>query len=250
MLSHPDFLHTHVTTSFIGENPDLLAPPHSKDRAQKLLQFVAGVIVNGPEESLGAVGHPPSTVDPIVPKLSPVEPESGPSLRTTYLSDGPEAFAAAVRANTGLLVTDTTWRDAHQSLLATRLRTVDMLEIAPATKVALSKAYSLECWGGATFDVSMRFLKECPWDRLGRLREAVPDIPFQMLLRGANAVGYTSYPDNVVYKFCELAQSHGMDVFRVFDSVSCLDRFTTTLLPIHTYTPTHQHTYARTHTQR
>ncbi len=105
------------------------------------------------------------------------------------LAQGPEAFAAAVRANKGLLVTDTTWRDAHQSLLATRVRTIDMLNIAPATRVALSRAYSLECWGGATFDVSMRFLKECPWDRLGRLREAVPDIPFQMLLRGANAVG-------------------------------------------------------------
>ena len=107
------------------------------------------------------------------------------------------------------MITDTTWRDAHQSLLATRLRTVDMLNVAAPTRAALSNAYSLENWGGATFDVSMRFLGEDPWDRLGKMREAIPDVPFQMLLRGANAVGYTSYPDNAVFEFCRLAQSHG-----------------------------------------
>ena len=114
-------------------------------------------------------------------------------------------------------------RDAHQSLLATRMRTYDMLQIAPATTVALSNCYSLENWGGATFDVSLRFLRECPWDRLMQMREAVPDIPFQMLLRGANAVGYTSYPDNVVYDFCKTAKEAGMDVFRIFDSVNYLE---------------------------
>lgn len=129
----------------------------------------------------------------------------------------------AVRENQGLLVTDTTWRDAHQSLLATRLRTIDMLNIAEPTSVALRNCYSLECWGGATFDVAMRFLNECPWDRLALLREAVPDIPFQMLLRGANAVGYTSYPDNVVFEFCKLAKEAGMDVFRVFDSLNYIE---------------------------
>mmetsp|Transcript_28896 Transcript_28896/g.32467 ORF Transcript_28896/g.32467 Transcript_28896/m.32467 type:complete len:629 (-) Transcript_28896:1575-3461(-) len=118
---------------------------------------------------------------------------------------------------------DTTWRDAHQSLLATRLRTIDMLNIAPPTSVALAKCYSLECWGGATFDVSMRFLRECPWDRLADLREAVPNIPFQMLLRGANAVGYTSYPDNVNYEFCRMAKESGMDVFRIFDSINYIE---------------------------
>lgn len=104
------------------------------------------------------------------------------------------------------LLMDTTWRDAHQSLLATRLRTRDILTIAPATREALAGAYALECWGGATFDVALRFLRECPWDRLAAMREAVPDVPFQMLIRGANAVGYTSYPDNVVYKFMDVAR--------------------------------------------
>ena len=133
-------------------------------------------------------------------------------MKNIFDDDGPEAFAKAVRENKGLLITDTTWRDAHQSLLATRVRTVDMLNIADATKVALANAYSLENWGGATFDVALRFLRECPWDRLAAMREAVPDIPFQMLLRGANAVGYTSYPDNLVYDFCKTAKEAGMDV--------------------------------------
>jgi len=171
------------------------------------------VLVNGTDPSLGAdPTKPPSSVDPKLPDVHvfeaaeaaavAAEPAGKRSLRQTYLAEGATAFANAVRANDGLLVTDTTWRDAHQSLLATRVRTHDILKIAPATKVALRNAYSLECWGGATFDVSMRFLNECPWDRLGLMREAVPDIPFQMLLRGANAVGYTSYPDNAVYVCC------------------------------------------------
>ena len=128
-----------------------------------------------------------------------------------------------MRAKKSLLLTDTTWRDAHQSLLATRVRTTDLLKIAQPTSVALEDAYSIECWGGATFDVSMRFLRECPWDRLALLREKVPDIPFQMLLRGANAVGYTAYPDNAVFEFCDLAQKSGMDVFRVFDSLNYVE---------------------------
>jgi pyruvate carboxylase len=115
---------------------------------------------------------------------------------------------------------DTTWRDAHQSLLATRVRTRDLLASAPATREALAAAYSLEMWGGATFDVALRFLRECPWDRLDALRAAVPNIPFQMLLRGANAVGYTVYPDNAVQRFCEASVRHGIDVFRVFDSLN------------------------------
>lgn len=233
VLEHPDFVDGTVDTSFIADNPHLLQPVRSSNRAQKLLKFVAEMVVNGPPASLGAVGDAPSSVDPHVPVLevgpAPVDPHlvhqehpggPGSSLRQIYVHKGPEAFAKAVRGNKGLLVTDTTWRDAHQSLLATRMRTVDMLNIAPATNVALKNAYSLECWGGATFDVTMRFLHECPWERLARLREAVPDIPFQMLLRGANAVGYTSYPDNVVFTFCDLAKKMGMDVFRVFDSLN------------------------------
>jgi pyruvate carboxylase len=145
------------------------------------------------------------------------------SLKKIFDDHGPEAFAKAVRDHEGLLITDTTWRDAHQSLLATRLRTIDILNIADATSVALSHAYSLENWGGATFDVSLRFLRECPWDRLAAMREKVPNIPFQMLLRGANAVGYTSYPDNLVFEFCKVAKETGMDVFRVFDSVNYIE---------------------------
>ena len=201
VLPNDEFLHGTVDTGFIAENPDLLEPLKEQDRAQKLLHYIGNVIVNGVPKELGAVGSPPSSVDPYIPVIERKEPadeqQQRPSLKQVFDKSGPEAFAKAVRASNGLLITDTTWRDAHQSLLATRLRTRDMLDIAPATTVALQNAYSLECWGGATFDVAMRFLRECPWDRLGHLREAVPDIPFQMLLRGANAVGYTSYPDNV-----------------------------------------------------
>ena len=127
-----------------------------------------------------------------------------------------------MRRNQGTLITDTTFRDAHQSLLATRVRTQDLLKISPFVSHNFSNLYSLENWGGATFDVAMRFLHECPWERLQEMRKLIPNIPFQMLLRGANGVGYTNYPDNVVFKFCELAVEAGMDVFRVFDSLNYL----------------------------
>lgn len=223
VLAHPDFLYGTVDTGFIAANPHLLLPLRERDRAQKLLSYLGNVIVNGTPKELGAVGGPPSPVDPLVPEIPGAQSSPGRSLKQIFDEKGPAAFATAVRARQGLMITDTTWRDAHQSLLATRLRTTDMLKIAPATAVALRNCYSLECWGGATFDVAMRFLRECPWDRLAALREAVPDIPFQMLLRGANAVGYTSYPDNVVYQFCKLAKDNGMDVFRIFDSVNYIE---------------------------
>lgn len=125
--------------------------------------------------------------------------------RQIFKEQGPEAFAKAVRNHNGLLLMDTTYRDAHQSLLATRVRTHDLLNISPFVAHKFSQLYSIENWGGATFDVSLRFLHECPWERLEEMRSMIPNIPFQMLLRGANAVGYTNYPDNVVFKFCELA---------------------------------------------
>jgi pyruvate carboxylase len=167
--------------------------------------------------------------------------------RSIFLEKGPNEFAKAVRAHKALLLTDTTMRDAHQPLLATRVRTKDLATIAPATAHLMAPLYryksqlisaasqqlfrgrqltitiaaaSLEMWGGATFDVALRFLRECPWERLQMLREAVPNIPFQMLLRGANAVGYTNYPDNVVHRFCREAKVNGIDVFRVFDSLN------------------------------
>jgi len=222
VLQHPEFRYKYVTTSFIAQNPSLMEPLRSQNRGQKLLRFIADMIVNGPPDSLGATGPPPSLVDPIVPSIPPPS-DTTVSLKQIFDEKGPEAFAKAVRNSKAALVTDTTWRDAHQSLLATRVRTKDLLTIAPATANALHKAYSLECWGGATFDVSMRFLNECPWDRLEKLREAVPFVPFQMLLRGANGVGYTNYPDNVIYKFCQVAKDTGMDVFRVFDSLNDMD---------------------------
>lgn len=222
VLENDEFLDGVVDTGFIAANPYLLAPLKERDRAQKLLHYMAEVIVNGTPKSLGAVGPPPSVADPMIPTIEP-HPKKNRSLKEIFDHDGPEAFAKAVRRNDGLLITDTTWRDAHQSLLATRLRTIDMLNVAEPTAVALRNCYSMECWGGATFDVCMRFLKECPWDRLSTFRSAVPDIPFQMLLRGANAVGYTSYPDNVVYEFCKKAKETGMDVFRIFDSVNYIE---------------------------
>ncbi|KAI9875721.1 MAG: hypothetical protein M1823_007414, partial [Watsoniomyces obsoletus] len=142
--------------------------------------------------------------------------------KQTLDKEGPDGFAKAIRANKGCLIMDTTWRDAHQSLLATRVRTVDLCNIAAETSYALSNAFSLECWGGATFDVAMRFLYEDPWDRLRKMRKAVPNIPFQMLLRGANGVAYKSLPDNAIYHFCKQAKKNGMDIFRVFD---CLNDF-------------------------
>lgn len=205
MLANKDFVEGTVDTSFIGDNPSLVAQDASRDRGGKILKYVAEVIVNGPEESLGATGPKPAKTAqvPAAPIFDPVPVNSKKSLRQIYVDGGADAFAKAVRENEGLMITDTTWRDAHQSLLATRLRTKDILPITKATASVLSPgAYSLECWGGATFDVSMRFLRECPWERLGLLRERVPDVPFQMLLRGANAVGYTSYPDNAVFEFC------------------------------------------------
>lgn len=139
-----------------------------------------------------------------------------------FKEQGAEAFAKAVRNHKGLLLMDTTFRDAHQSLLATRVRTHDLLKISPFVTHNFSQLYSMENWGGATFDVALRFLHECPWERLEEMRKLIPNIPFQMLLRGANAVGYTNYPDNVVHKFCELSVQSGMDIFRVFDSLNYL----------------------------
>lgn len=233
VLQHPEFLNGTATTSFIDENPDLLKSGVAyvgQNRAQRLMSYLGDTVVNGCPAELGAnvrqFGAPPAELVPTVPTLErPTDATASKrSLRSIFKEDGPEAFARAVRNHEGLLLTDTTWRDAHQSLLATRVRTRDLTAIAPATAIALRNAYSIENWGGATFDCALRFLRECPWDRLAQMRELVgPDVPFQMLLRGANAVGYTAYPDNAIYKFCDLAVREGMDVFRIFDSLNYLD---------------------------
>ena len=226
VLRHPDFESANVWTSWVDDTKELFDFPLRKNRAQRLLHYLGDVVVNGP--GIPGMGPtPPARIEPVVPALSPdgMTPKSPPpqGWRDILVNLGPVAFAQAVRAHRGLLVTDTTWRDAHQSLLATRVRTRDLLAIAPATARLMAPLFSLECWGGATFDVSLRFLRECPWDRLERLREAVPNIPFQMLFRGANAVGYTSYPDNVVRAFARMAKDKGVDVFRVFDSLNYVE---------------------------
>mmetsp|Transcript_73816 Transcript_73816/g.210536 ORF Transcript_73816/g.210536 Transcript_73816/m.210536 type:complete len:1260 (+) Transcript_73816:108-3887(+) len=253
LLNHPEFINGAVSTTFIDENPSLLQIRDSSWRkefssyqtsqekvygVEKKLRYIAHLAVNGHPaalganpETLGKIRTPIAVPSDEAVALAAVEAASAaadvaerPSFRAILKKDGGEAMAKAIRAHTPLLITDTTWRDAHQSLLATRMRTEDIVKAAPATKAALgNQVFSLEMWGGATFDVSMRFLKECPWERLEALREAVPDVPFQMLLRGANAVGYTSYPDSLVYAFCEQAVKSGIDIFRVFDSLNYIE---------------------------
>jgi pyruvate carboxylase len=206
VLENQKFLTGTLDTYFIDEHPELFQFVPSQNRAQKLLNYVGDVLVNGPLTPLGT-DLKPAHVEPQVPAVDSGRQLSG--FREIITEQGPEAFAKAVRNHKGLLLMDTTFRDAHQSLLATRVRTHDLLKVSPYVAQNFSSLYSLENWGGATFDVAMRFLHECPWERLEEMRRVMPNIPFQMLLRGANAVGYTSYPDNVVYKFCELAVQTG-----------------------------------------
>ncbi|TGZ73309.1 hypothetical protein CRM22_001584 [Opisthorchis felineus] len=217
VFNNPIFLSGAVDTVFIDENPELFNLPVRKHRAQKLLRYIANVLVNGPSTVL-ATDLKPSHIEPHVPSVPNGKPTRG--WRDVILQSGPDGFAKAVRRHPHLLLMDTTMRDAHQSLLATRIRTFDIARISPFVAHAFPQFFSLENWGGATFDVSMRFLHECPWQRLEQLREAIPNIPFQMLLRGASAVGYKNYPDNVVDEFCKLAVKSGLDIFRVFDSLN------------------------------
>ncbi len=221
VLTHPRFLSGICDTAFVDETPELFRYPRRQNRAQRLLRYLGDLAVNGPQTPWMS-DQPPARITPVSPAV-PVDKDPPPGWRRILLEQGPTAFAQAVRANRGLLLTDTTWRDAHQSLLATRVRTIDLETVAPATSFVLSRAYSLEMWGGATFDVALRFLRECPWSRLERLRARVPNIPFQMLLRGANAVGYTNYPDNVVHRFVDLAHRRGIDVFRIFDCLNYVE---------------------------
>ncbi|XP_003704283.1 pyruvate carboxylase isoform X1 [Megachile rotundata] len=238
VLENQKFLSGNVDTYFIDENPQLFQFQPSRNRAQKLLNYLGSILVNGPSTPL-ATPLKPGDIKPHIPqialdfaKLAAAEENNDPDqpdvleppkgFRHIYKEKGPEAFAKAIRQHDGLLLMDTTFRDAHQSLLATRVRSHDLLMISPFVAHKFNNLYSLENWGGATFDVALRFLHECPWERLEDMRKAIPNIPFQMLLRGANAVGYTNYPDNVVYKFCELAVQTGMDIFRVFDSLNYL----------------------------
>ncbi|KAL1934537.1 hypothetical protein VTP01DRAFT_6719 [Rhizomucor pusillus] len=230
LLTHETFMNGNCWTTFIDDTPDLFRLVKYQNRAQRMLGYLGDVVVNG-SPIKGQIGEPSYRHEIEVPVLrsndstgngdASAAPTEG--RRKILVEQGPEAFAKAVRAYPGVLIMDTTWRDAHQSLLATRVRTIDLLRVAPTTSHALANAFALECWGGATFDVAMRFLYEDPWERLIKLRQAVPNIPFQMLLRGANAVGYTSYPDNVIYDFCEKSVKAGMDIFRIFDSLNYIE---------------------------
>ncbi len=220
LLEHPDFINGTVTTRFLDENAGLIDLRRYRDRATRLLGFIGETIVNGNPE---VKGRPPGDVrtEPRVPAPWGTTPARGTRDLLTEL--GPERFASWMLDERRVLVTDTTFRDAHQSLLATRMRTRDIVRIAPVYAERLPNLFSLECWGGATFDVAMRFLKEDPWLRLRAIREATPNLLLQMLLRGANAVGYTSYPDNVVRYFVAQAAENGIDLFRIFDSLNWVE---------------------------
>lgn len=216
---------------FIDDTPALFQLISSQNRAQKLLTYLGDLVVNG-SSIKGQVGEPGLKEEIVVPQFTDYRDPSKvldatkpcqEGWRNILKTQGPAAFAKAVREYKGCLIMDTTWRDAHQSLLATRLRTIDIVNIAKETSYALKNAFALECWGGATFDVAMRFLYEDPWERLRKIRRLVPNIPLQALIRGANAVGYTSYPDNAIYEFSKKAVENGLDVFRVFDSLNYLE---------------------------
>ena len=231
LLTNSVFVAGECWTTFIDDTPSLFQFHLSQNRAQKLLAYIGDLVVNG-SSIKGQIGEPQLKKDLIIPQLPSLPPrlvDDAPltpcikGWRNVIVEQGPEAFAKAIRAHKGMLIMDTTWRDAHQSLLATRVRTIDLVNIAPQTSYALANAYSLEMWGGATFDVAMRFLYEDPWDRLRKLRELVPNIPFQMLLRGANGLAYSSLPDNAIYFFVKQAVNCGIDIFRVFDALNDLD---------------------------
>jgi len=219
VINHPAFGRGDVTTRFIDLTPELLAFTKRRDTATKLLSYLGDVSVNGNKELSGRSLPSLPLPKPVLPAVDTTGPL--PYGTRDRLRDlGADKFAKWMLDQKQVLLTDTTMRDAHQSLFATRMRTADMLPIAPFYASELPQLFSMECWGGATFDVALRFLKEDPWQRLAQLRERVPNILFQMLLRGSNAVGYTNYSDNVVQFFVRQAASAGVDVFRVFDSLN------------------------------
>ena len=220
IITHPKFMDYSYTTRFIDETPELFDQVKRADRATKLLTYLADVTVNGHPEAKGRPKPADDIAKPVVPYI-----EGDPMPGTKQLLDemGPEKFAKWMRHEKRVLMTDTTMRDGHQSLLATRMRTHDIASIAGTYARALPELLSLECWGGATFDVSMRFLTEDPWERLALVREAAPNLLLQMLLRGANGVGYTNYPDNVVKYFVRQAAKGGIDLFRVFDCLNWVE---------------------------
>ncbi|HIY22003.1 MAG TPA: pyruvate carboxylase [Candidatus Flavonifractor merdigallinarum] len=213
ILGHPAFRGGKCHTKFIDETPELFEFENGRDRATKVLKYIAQIQVDNPSAERRQLD---------IPRFPPYEntPPKCTGLKQLLDEKGPEAVRDWVLGQKKLLITDTTMRDAHQSLLSTRVRTRDMVKGAEGTAEILNDCFSLEMWGGATFDVAYRFLHESPWERLELLREKIPNIPFQMLLRGANAVGYTNYPDNLIRAFVQESAKTGIDVFRVFDSLN------------------------------
>ena len=219
VLKSPEFVDGSYNVNFIDNHPELFKLPVVQDRGTKLLEYISDTTING----YAGAGHQEKT------EFEPLElpsVESGPypdGTKQKFDAMGPEKFSQWIKEQHKVFFTDTTMRDAHQSLFATRVRTIDMLRVLEAASKKLPNLFSYECWGGATFDVAYRFLYEDPWVRLRQMREKAPNILLQMLVRGANAVGYTSYPDNVVKNFIDLSAKNGIDVFRVFDSLNSLD---------------------------
>jgi pyruvate carboxylase len=221
VLNHPTFLKGECNTSFIEENPELISVSPQADEESRVLKFIGEKVVN---ETNGVK----RLYDvPVVPKI--ITPEKLSGTKQILDMQGTEGLLKWIKGQNKLLLTDTTMRDAHQSLMATRVRTKDMLNIAKATSVYGGDLFSLEMWGGATFDVAYRFLNESPWDRLTELRAKIPNVLFQMLIRGANAVGYKNYPDNIIREFIKESATTGIDVFRIFDSLNWLKGMETSI---------------------
>ncbi|WP_081806557.1 pyruvate carboxylase, partial [Actibacterium atlanticum] len=220
LLKHPTFLDNSYTTKFIDDTPGLFDFKPRRDRGTKVLTYIADITVNGHPETEGRPAPAEGLKAPKAPTPGDVILDG---TRQILERDGAKAVADWMAAQKQLLLTDTTMRDGHQSLLATRMRSIDMIKVAPSYASDLSGLFSVECWGGATFDVAYRFLQECPWQRLRDLRAAMPNLLTQMLLRASNGVGYTNYPDNVVQSFVAQAAETGVDVFRVFDSLNWVE---------------------------
>ncbi len=227
VLMNDTFQAGKATVSFIKENQDLLEPSRRQNRGTKMLKYLANVIVNG-NPDVKFVDENKQFRTPIVPEFDKYQkPPKG--TRDIFLELGREDFVQWLRDNKQIQYTDTTFRDAHQSLLATRVRTKDLVNVAQSYAQHNPNVFSLECWGGATFDVSLRFLKECPWKRLELLRKAMPNTMLQMLLRGSNAVGYAAYPDNLIEQFIIRAAETGIDIFRIFDSLNWIEAMKTSI---------------------
>ncbi|WP_127112663.1 pyruvate carboxylase [Shimia sediminis] len=220
LLKHEVFLRNQYTTKFIDETPELFQFSKRRDRGTKVLTYIADISVNGHPET---TDRPEPAADLKAPKAPANRAEPAYGTRNLLEDKGAQAVADWMKDQPQLLLTDTTMRDGHQSLLATRMRSIDMIKVAPAYAANLPQLFSVECWGGATFDVAYRFLQECPWQRLRDLRAAMPNVMTQMLLRASNGVGYTNYPDNVVQEFVRQAAETGVDVFRVFDSLNWVE---------------------------